>query len=115
METHLMILNARSPVLIYKQKTHVVMLSGPRNSQRTLGRLLTDYRKIYPFSTSHIQTVSEQSNVRIKGITFRFRREDIAIRGRTEYSLVKTPTQEWVLLTLNQKTKPLQAAIKLPI
>jgi ComEC/Rec2-related protein len=115
MESHLMILNSNSPVLIYKEKTHVMMFSGPRNSQKTLDRLFEDYQKIYPCSTSHIHNVAEQSNVRIKGISLTFKHETIAIRGRKIYSLVQKPTQEWVLLTLDQKTKPIRAAIKLSI
>jgi hypothetical protein len=115
METHLMILNSNSPVLIYKEKTHVMMFSGPKNSRKMLDRLFEDYQKIYPCSTSHIHNVAEQAKVRIKGVSITFRHKAIAIRGRKIYSLVRKPTQEWVLLTLDQKTKPIRAAIKLSI
>lgn len=115
MESHLMILNSNSPVLIYKQKMHVVMFSDYKNSRKSLNHLLSDYKKIYPFNSARIQIVTEPSKVGIDDLTFTFNQAGIVVQGSHIYSILKTKKKRWVIQSLDQKTKLLQKAIKLPI
>jgi len=91
------------------------MFSDYKNSRKSLNHLLSDYKKIYPFNSARIQIVTEPSKVGIDDLTFTFNQAGIVVQGSHIYSILKTKKKRWVIQSLDQKTKLLQKAIKLPI
>jgi hypothetical protein len=113
MESHLMILQAKRPILLYKRKTHVTLFCRPINSSNSRKRILFDYQKIYPFKTIEIYVLKNNSTIKVKDSEIQVYSNHLTVRGKAHYQIDFTSNRTWILRTASKKAQLISAGSKL--
>ena len=113
MESHLMILQAKQPILLYKRKTHVTLFCRPINSSNSRKRILFDYQKIYPFKTIEIYVLKNNSTIKVKDSEIQVYSNHLTVRGKAHYQIDFTSNRTWILRTASKKAQLISAGSKL--
>jgi competence protein ComEC len=112
-ETHLLILKAKYPMLIYKNNTRVTLFSDAFNSQKSIKRILYDYQKIYPYQHVQIRILENNSSINIKQSEIQLSHYDLVVKGKHPYRIEFKPNGTWMLHTLDKKTQAITPETKL--
>jgi competence protein ComEC len=112
-ETHLLILKAKYPMLIYKNNTRVTLFSDAFNSQKSIKRILYDYQKIYPYQHVQIRILENNSSINIKQSEIQLSHYELVVKGKHPYRIEFKPNGTWMLHTLDKKTQAITPETKL--
>jgi competence protein ComEC len=112
-ETHLLILKAKYPMLIYKNNTRVTLFSDAFNSQKSIKRILYDYQKIYPYQHVQIRILENNSSINIKQSKIQLSHYELVVKGKHPYRIEFKPNGTWMLHTLDKKTQAITPETKL--
>jgi hypothetical protein len=113
MESHLMILQARQPILLYKRKTHVTLFCSPTNTSNSRRRILSDYQKVYPFKTMETFVLKNNSTIKVKDSEIQVYANHLTVRGKAHYRIDFTSSRTWILRTASKKAQLISAGSKL--
>lgn len=113
MESHLMILQAKRPILLYKRKTHVTLFCSPINSEKSRKRILLDYQKIYPFNTLEMHVLENNSSMKVRNSEIHMYENHLTIRGRVDYRIDFQSNRWWMMRTASKKAQLIHAGCKL--
>ena len=113
MESHLMILQAKRPILLYKRKTHVTLFCSPINSSNSRKRILSDYQKIYPFKTMETYVLKNNSTIKVMDSEIQVYANHLTVRGKAHYRIDFTSNRNWILKTASKKAQLISAGSKL--
>ena len=113
MESHLMILQAKRPILLYKRKTHVTLFCSPTNTSNSRKRILSDYQKIYPFKTVETYLLRNNSKIKVKDSEIQVYANHLTVDGKAHYRIDFTSNRTWTLYTASKKAQLISAGSKL--
>ena len=113
MESHLMILQAKRPILLYKRKTHVTLFCSPINTSTSRKRILSDYKKIYPFNTLETHVLTNNSRIKVKNSEIQVYSNHLTVRGKAHYRIDFQSNRTWILRTASKKAQLIRAGSKL--
>lgn len=113
MESHLMILQAKRPILLYKRKTHVNLFCSPINTSTSRKRILSDYQKIYPFNTLETHILTNNSRIKVKNSEIQVYANHLIVRGKVHYRIDFESNRTWILRAASQKAQLIRAGSKL--
>ena len=114
-ETHLLVLKAKHPILVYKNNTRVTLISGAFNSQKSIERVLSDYQKIYPFQTLQIRILTNNHSIHINQSEIQLTQTQAVIKGKNPFRIEFSPNGSYLLHTLDKKTQAITPETKLSI
>ncbi|MFM7595676.1 MAG: ComEC/Rec2 family competence protein [Flavobacteriales bacterium] len=112
METHLMILQAKRPILIHKRKTHITLFYSPYETKNSLHRVLADYQKIYPCKSIVTHKLPNQTTINLKNAEIIFGTKQLTMHGNTTYRIYFQSNGNWYLHDANH-VKKIEAGCKL--
>jgi competence protein ComEC len=113
MESHLMILQAKRPILLYKRKTHITLFCSPTDSSNNMKRILSDYQKIYPFKTMKTHVLKNNSTIKVKDSEIQVYANHLTVRGKAYYLIDFKSNRNWILKTASKKAQLISAGSKL--
>ena len=112
-ETHLLVLKAKHPMLIYKNNTRVTLFSGAFNSKKNIKRILSDYQKIYPYQHVQIRILENNSSININQSEIQLSHSELVVKGKHPYRIEFKPNGACMLRTLDKKTQLITPETKL--
>lgn len=112
-ETHLIILNAKHPMLLYKNKTQVTLFTSDLNSKKNIKRILSDYYKIHPYQDIQIRVLEHNSSIKINQSNIQLSHTDVVVMGKHTYTIEFKPNGTFMLCTLDNNTKLITPETKL--
>jgi hypothetical protein len=112
-ETHLLILKAKHPMLIYKNNTRVTLFSGAFNSEKNFKRILSDYQKIYPYQHLQIRILENNSSIKINQSEIQLSHSELVVKGKHPYRIEFKSNGAYLLRTLDKKTQLITPDTKL--